>query len=297
MSSYPLHPGIPHALEKDDIYEGYHIPAGATVHALEWYILSRLRSFPSHSPPPSRESTQTNGMRSKRGITRDEQMYPDPETFNPDRWLLASYPTYREPLTTYPNLQGYSQFGFGRRTCQGLPIVEQDLFLTMGGMAWALDIRKKRRADGSEVAVHWDDYTPLLIAKPVRFEFDAVVRDAAKMTAVVEMLGAEDSTLCDDHHRTGLGGRNTGNHSAGKGLDEEFCVNVREDSPPLLSSSVEAEAKLVVLHESHRHGSSLSKDEAGRRHPPQAEKSKVRSSSSGLWPESLLVAQGPVMVR
>lgn len=30
--------GIPHALEKDDIYNGYFIPAGATIHALEWYV-------------------------------------------------------------------------------------------------------------------------------------------------------------------------------------------------------------------------------------------------------------------
>lgn len=215
-------------------------------------------------------------------------MYPDPETFNPDRWLLASYPTYREPLTTYPNLQGYSQFGFGRRTCQGLPIVEQDLFLTMGGMAWALDIRKKRLADGSEVAVHWDDYTPLLIAKPVPFEFDAAVRDAAKTRAVAEMLGAD--TPCDPCDApAGLGSH------PGEKVEEEFCVNVRDSPPPLPPpplSPVEEEAEAKVQH------GSLSKDEAaGRRTPLQPEKSKVRSSSSGLWPESLLVAQGPMIVR
>lgn len=28
--------GIPHAIEKDDVYNGYLIPAGATIHALEW---------------------------------------------------------------------------------------------------------------------------------------------------------------------------------------------------------------------------------------------------------------------
>lgn len=28
--------GIPHAVEKDDVYNGYFIPAGATIHALEW---------------------------------------------------------------------------------------------------------------------------------------------------------------------------------------------------------------------------------------------------------------------
>lgn len=107
-------------------------------------------------------------------------MYPDADTFNPGRWLDPKYPTYREPLTIHPNLNGFSQFGFGRRTCQGIPIVDQDLFLTMGGMAWAFDLTKKRRADGSEVPVHWNDYTPLLIAKPKPFEFDATVRSEKK---------------------------------------------------------------------------------------------------------------------
>lgn len=32
----PVPTGIPHCLEKDDVYNGYHIPAGATIHALEW---------------------------------------------------------------------------------------------------------------------------------------------------------------------------------------------------------------------------------------------------------------------
>ena len=31
--------GIPHCLEEDDIYDGYFIPAGATIHALEWQVL------------------------------------------------------------------------------------------------------------------------------------------------------------------------------------------------------------------------------------------------------------------
>ncbi|KAK0712099.1 cytochrome P450 [Lasiosphaeris hirsuta] len=153
----PVPTGIPHAVEKDDIYNGYFIPAGATIHALEW------------------------------GITRDEAVYPDAETFNPQRWLDPGFPTFRAPLTQYPNLNGFSQFGFGRRTCQGIPIVEQDLFLTMGGMAWAFDIRKQRDAAGNEVPVHWLDYTPLLIAKPEEFPFDAVPRSAAKMELMRNM--------------------------------------------------------------------------------------------------------------
>lgn len=117
-------------------------------------------------------------------------MYPDPETFNPDRWLQPSYSTFKEPLTRFPNLDGFSQFGFGRRTCQGVPIVDQDLFLIMGGMAWALNITKKRNADGSEVPVHWNDYTPLLIAKPAFFEFDAAVRTPEKADMMKAMFDA-----------------------------------------------------------------------------------------------------------
>ena len=120
-------------------------------------------------------------------MTRDEQMYPDADAFNPARWLEPDYPTYKEPLTEHPKLNGFSQFGFGRRTCQGIPLVEQDLYLAMGGIAWAFHLRKKRRADGSEVPVHWNDYTPLLIAKPMPFEFDAIVRGEEKRGLLAEM--------------------------------------------------------------------------------------------------------------
>ena len=155
----PVPTGIPHQLEEDDVWEGYHIPRGATIHALEW------------------------------GITRDEKVYPNPEQFNPARWLDPSYPTYRDPLSKYPNLQGYSQFGFGRRTCQGIPIVEQDLFLIMGGMAWAFEIRKKRDlATGEEIDVHWNDYTPLLIAKPKKFLFEALPRSREKVRKMFRMF-------------------------------------------------------------------------------------------------------------
>lgn len=91
---------------KDDIYEGYHIPAGSVMHALEW------------------------------SIGRDPEMFPEPDTFNPMRWLDCSFPTYQEPLTKYPSITGYSQFGYGRRLCTGMGVVEADLFVGIGAMAW-----------------------------------------------------------------------------------------------------------------------------------------------------------------
>jgi hypothetical protein len=171
-------------------------------------------------------------------------------------------------------------------------VVEQDLFLTMGGLAWALDIRKKRRADGTEVPVHWDDYTPLLIAKPVRFEFDALVRDGDKMRTVTEMLG--EDTLCDpcDHAADGGGGN--------LGGEKDFFVNVRES--PVLAPIIREE---VNGHE-RNHGS-VSAGEGGtlqqqqqqqqQQHSVHVDKRKSGSPASGSWPASLLVAQGPMIVR
>lgn len=126
-----------------------------------------------------------------RAITRDEAVYPDAEGFNPDRWIDPTLPTYRAPLTRYPCLAGFSQFGFGRRTCQGIPIVEQDLFLALGGLAWGLSISRKRDpVTGSEMEIHWNDYSPLLIAKPYDFPFDAVARSSDRVETMRDMFAA-----------------------------------------------------------------------------------------------------------
>jgi hypothetical protein len=121
-----------------------------------------------------------------RGITRDPTKYPDPESFRPERWLSPSFPTYREPLTTYPSLRNYHQFGYGRRVCQGIGVVEQELFLVMGGMAWAFDIRKKKDEFGKEIHVPFDKYTSLLIAKPEKFTFEMKIISEERRAMVEE---------------------------------------------------------------------------------------------------------------
>jgi hypothetical protein len=214
-------------------------------------------------------------------MTRDEAIYPDPETFNPDRWIVPHYPTYREPLTTYPNLNGYSQFGFGRRTCQGLPIVEQDLFLTMGGMAWAFDIRKKRDKDGMEIPVHWDNYTPLLIAKPVRFQFDAVVHDSCRAQAITDMFVDIDN-VNDGDSAVDLADNVDGvdfkelRAAADGDSDRDLFIDVR-DTPPMTPAVVQE-----------------------RRQHKREQVDKHRSSGAGheTWqPNPLLRTQGPIVVR
>lgn len=69
-------------------------------------------------------------------ISRDPEVFPDPDAWNPTRWLDSKYPTFQEPLSKFPTITSYSQFGYGRRTCQGMGVTEADLFVGIGSMAW-----------------------------------------------------------------------------------------------------------------------------------------------------------------
>lgn len=146
--------GIPHELQADVIYDGYFLPKGCWVHPMEW------------------------------SLSRDPEVYPDPETFNPGRWLDAKYPTFKEPLTKFPTIHGHHQFGFGRRVCQGVNVVETQSFCVMGGVAWAFNIRRRADENGIEVEVPDNDYHPLLITKPNPFQFTLQVRSEEKQRQI-----------------------------------------------------------------------------------------------------------------
>ena len=118
-------------------------------------------------------------------------MYPDGDSFLPDRWLSPNFPTYREPLTTYPRLEGHSQFGYGRRVCMGVDIVNHELFLVCGALAWAFDLKKKIGEDGKEMEVKDLEYSSLLIAKPDWFSFQLTVRSEKRKRMVVDMWDEE----------------------------------------------------------------------------------------------------------
>jgi cytochrome P450 len=152
--------GVPHMSTSDDIYDvdgqKYFIPAGTCIHANQW------------------------------AIHRDETLYPDPESFRPERWLEPKWPTYREPLDTFPNLQHFSAFGFGRRICPGMHIAERSLYLLTARVAWACDWSKKTGADGKEITPPAYDYVEGFNVQPKWFPFDLKVRDLNKLKIIEE---------------------------------------------------------------------------------------------------------------
>jgi len=70
-------------------------------------------------------------------------MFPDPEAFNPLRWVEPEYPTYQEPLTQFPTIINSTQFGYGRRTCQGQAVTDEDLLIGIGSIAWMFNISQR----------------------------------------------------------------------------------------------------------------------------------------------------------
>lgn len=138
--------GLPHQVTRDDVYDGYHIPTGANIHPNQW------------------------------AIHRDPELYPDPETYNPARWLEPGWPTYRAPLSVYPNLQNYSNFGFGRRICVGQNIAERNLMILAARLAWAVDVQAP---DGRMPPLY--DYHSGFNSYPKRFEVNVEGRGGGRM--------------------------------------------------------------------------------------------------------------------
>ncbi|KAG9084682.1 hypothetical protein FRC06_003943, partial [Ceratobasidium sp. 370] len=105
----PLLPNsFPHACYQDDVYKGYRVPKGTTMIANVW------------------------------AMSRNPDVYSDPETFNPDRFLD-------------PNVPVIPAFGFGRRLCPGIHFAQATLFIVMSSILAAFNICPVKDEQGNSV--------------------------------------------------------------------------------------------------------------------------------------------------
>lgn len=155
--------GVAHETEEDDFYEGYYIPKGARILPLDWAFL------------------------------RNPEKYPDPENFRPERWLEPGWPTYQEPLTSYPTVKGMSSFGFGRRQCLGQTLTQDELLLACGGLMWGFNLRKKVDPNtGLEIDIPLSQSNSLLIIKPDPFELDFIPRNRERREDIMRKWQESD---------------------------------------------------------------------------------------------------------
>ena len=98
-------PGVPHASLREDVYEDRVIPAGSIVITNIW-CGSIISDSVSGAPMLCR------------AMAYDEEFFPKPDIFNPDRFLsiVTNENEKVHPLNTFrPNDPAALIFGFGRR--------------------------------------------------------------------------------------------------------------------------------------------------------------------------------------
>jgi hypothetical protein len=77
-------------------------------------------------------------------ITRDETIFPDPESFVPERFAEGN--TGPTPLNPRDFV-----FGAGRRICPGNHIIDATIFLLIASILATMDISKARDGQGNEI--------------------------------------------------------------------------------------------------------------------------------------------------
>ncbi|KAH9042935.1 cytochrome P450 [Lactarius deliciosus] len=106
----------PHSPTDDDFYRGYFIPKGAVVMANTWAVL------------------------------HDPELYPDPEAFNPDRFLNEDGTSRDDPMISLA-------FGVGRRICPARHIVDVTLFIVTASVLSVFNVTKAKDKIGDDIPV------------------------------------------------------------------------------------------------------------------------------------------------
>ncbi|KAF5353955.1 hypothetical protein D9756_007034 [Leucocoprinus leucothites] len=108
---------LAHMASEADEYNGYYIPKGTIIFGNSWSIL------------------------------HDPEVYKDPLTYNPDRFLKDGKidPTVRNPTV--------ASFGFGRRICPGRFLAENSMFILISHILSVYDIRPSLDKDGKEIPI------------------------------------------------------------------------------------------------------------------------------------------------
>lgn len=113
----PVPLGLPHRLMEDNVYNGRHIARGTLVFANIWNML------------------------------RDAAVYPDPHAFVPERYEA---PVADEAAARRRDPRTYV-FGFGRRRCPGLHLIDESLWIVMATMIATTDVAMEVDENGSVV--------------------------------------------------------------------------------------------------------------------------------------------------
>ncbi|KAJ7844866.1 cytochrome P450 [Mycena olivaceomarginata] len=142
---------IPHYLDVDDEYKGYTIRKGTTVIPSIW------------------------------NMHHNEALFPNPYTFNPDRFLSekSGAGNVVDSLA-----EGHYGFGFGRRKCPGQHMGTKSTWIAVVRVLWAFNIQPRKDASGNDVEIDPQNCTSGLTVRPEEFPVDFVPRSAGHLETI-----------------------------------------------------------------------------------------------------------------
>ncbi|CAL1695170.1 unnamed protein product [Somion occarium] len=145
---HPVIPlSVPHRLMQDDEYKGYFLPKGSLLIPNSWAIL------------------------------HDENVYPNPLIFNPDRFLKDGV---RNPDVPDPEVS----FGFGRRLCPGRFMAKESLWIAIASLLATFEFRKSIGPDGSPITPE-EEYIPGFLSHPKPFPCDIRPRSEERVALIL----------------------------------------------------------------------------------------------------------------
>ncbi|EJT98911.1 cytochrome P450 [Dacryopinax primogenitus] len=122
--------------------------------------------------------------------SRDPALFPNPDTFEPARFLDAAGNLC--PQTPDSNLLG---FGRGRRVCPGRDFANAGLFIAAASMLWSFDFEWPVDVNGKQIVCdtfEMEDHTILSTVRP--FEIKVTPRHASLEEKLFEMLKERDTS-------------------------------------------------------------------------------------------------------
>ncbi|KAF9457678.1 cytochrome P450 [Collybia nuda] len=143
---------IPHFCDDEDEYNGYLIPAGSVVIPNSWAML------------------------------HDEKIYPDPFTFNPDRFMKDGKlnPAIKDPA--------HAAFGFGRRICPARYMAYSSVWIAIASLVATFDIKKPLDEKGQVIEPSLE-FVNNLICMPAPFKCSMKPRSKEVAKVIRETAG------------------------------------------------------------------------------------------------------------
>jgi cytochrome P450 len=124
-----------------------------------------------------------------RAIHHDENRWERPDIYDPSRYLDDPLSTAEAMTASDAEARDHFTYGAGRRSCPGVHIAQNSLFINMARVLWAFNITKARD-DNGKVIEPTTSTEPGFLAVPERFPCRFEAR-SPKRAEIVERVWAE----------------------------------------------------------------------------------------------------------